>query len=66
MALGSRSPEVPFCDHTGLSDLLAEHPVRGNDFSMEGTSHPLSEMDGRELRACWGLWVGADAWGDSD
>ena len=60
MAFGCRSPELPLSDHTGLSDLLAECPVRGNNCLMEGTNHPIREIchrSGRELRACQGLWV---------
>lgn len=63
MALGSWSPELPISDHTGLSDLLAECPVRRKDFPMEGTSHAIREtshLNGRELRAGGSLWVRAN------
>lgn len=49
MALGGWSLELPLSDHTGLSDLLDECPVRGHDCPMEGTNHAISHPNWRML-----------------
>lgn len=68
MAFGGWSPELPLSDYTGLSDLLAECPVRGDNCLIEGIDHPIREIclpiggGNQEFAGA----VGENAWGDNN